>query len=374
MDAAREVDGNCAVAERLYEELLEHPPKRRLTLVRNSRRFQSPELCQLLIDKGFEQRFTNVQLGVELTELAVALGEHVPDEAWGPKETRDLLGRAWAYFGNAQRVASDLRLADRAFQEADRYFAGGLGKDLDKALLYRFTALLLRARRDFEGARTRQDQAMKLYLRQGETRAAVQIMSDQGLGLLYEGRPEPAIAKLEQALALVTPLGDPREVATVRHNLAFCLAETGQHEKALEEIAGVRSALQGVGDTLSLVRLRWLEGKILHALGHDWRAEKALIEARDAFVEEGIGCDAALVCLDLATVYARQRRTAEMRELAQSMLPIFQSRDVHREAIAALILFQEAALAETATLALVEKVSRYLQAARHNPKLRFELS
>ena len=54
------------------------------------------------------------------------------------------------------------------------------------------------------------------------------------------------------------------------------------------------------------------------------------------------------------------------------MLPIFESRDVHRGALAALILFRQAAEAERVTLALVREISAYLEKARHNPKLKFE--
>jgi tetratricopeptide (TPR) repeat protein len=374
LNEAREVGRNCAAAEQLYEELMKHPPKRRLTLVRNSRRFQIPELCQLLIDKGFDQRFTEVQLGVELTELAIAVGQQLNDETYGPAETSDLVGRAWAYHGNALRVASDLRLADQALQEAKRCFAEGVGGDLDKALVCRFSGLLLRARRDFEEAHSLQDHAIKLYLRHGETRLAARVMGDQALGVVYAGEPDRAIPCFERALELYVELGDEREVASARHNLAFCLTETGQHEKALAQVAEIRPLLEGTGDYLSLTRLRWLEGKILFALDRDWQAEKALVEAREAFIEAAIGYDAALVCLDLAAVYARRARTAEMRDLAEKMVPIFQSRDVHREAIAALIVFHEAALAETASLALVERISQYLRVAQHDPKLRFELA
>ena len=132
--------------------------------------------------------------------------------------------------------------------------------------------------------------------------------------------------------------------------------------------------MTGVQTCALPICLRWLEGRILSALGREWPAEEAFIEARDAFIEESIGYDTALVCLDLAVLYARQGRTAEMRLLAERMLPIFQSRDVHREAIASLILFRDAAVAETASLALVEQVGRYLQRARHDPGLRFEMS
>ncbi len=196
LDEARAVDRNCAAAEHLFEELMKHPPKRRLTLVRNSRRFQSPELCQLLIDKGYDRRFAEVHLGVELTELAVAVGQQLDDEALGPAETSDLVGRAWAYHGNALRVASDLRLADKALQEARQCFAEGVGGDLDKALVCRFSALLLRARRDFEEAHSLQDHAIKLYLRHGETRVAARVLADQALGVVYAGEPDKGYCQL----------------------------------------------------------------------------------------------------------------------------------------------------------------------------------
>ena len=47
--------------------------------------------------------------------------------------------------------------------------------------------------------------------------------------------------------------------------------------------------------------------------------------------------DAAIVSMDLALLYLRQRRTAELKTLAKEMLPIFRSQDVHREAVAALV-------------------------------------
>lgn len=372
MSEALAVERDRAAAEQLVDELMQHPHKRRLTLVQNSRRFQSPGLCELLAEKGFDQRFSDVQLGIDLTELAVAVGQQLTAGTSETNAARVLEGRAWAYHGNAQRVASDLRMAEKAFQEASQCFSGGLGDDLDRALMYRFTALLLRARQDFAGARSRQDQAVRLYLRNGETLIAGNVIADQALGTLYEGNPEAAIPMFERALEILTSEADPRNVASVQHNLAYCLAETGQLEKALERITEVRPRLQEFGDSLSLIRLRWLEGKIFAGQDRTRQAEEALVEAREAFVEEAIGYDAALVSLDLAAIYARQGRVAEMRELAESILPIFQSRDVHREALAALILFRDAALAETVSLALVEEISRFLHRARHDPKVRFE--
>ena len=60
-----------------------------------------------------------------------------------------------------------------------------------------------------------------------------------------------------------------------------------------------------------------------------------------------------------------------MKELAEEMQEIFAAGDVHREATAALVLFQEAAHRETLTAELIEEMAIYLKRARENPELRF---
>ena len=100
-------------------------------------------------------------------------------------------------------------------------------------------------------------------------------------------------------------------------------------------------------------------------------AEAAFLEVRTAFLAGEAAYDAALVSLDLAALYAREGRAAETRRLAAELLPIFRSREIHREAIAALLFFQRAAEMEQATLAVVEQVTVYLQESRGNPTLRF---
>ncbi len=79
----------------------------------------------------------------------------------------------------------------------------------------------------------------------------------------------------------------------------------------------------------------------------------------------------ALVSLDLALTYALKGRTADVRELAEETLAIFQAHDVHREALAALLVFCGAARVEQAGIDLVREVSGFLKRARNNPDLRF---
>jgi len=53
------------------------------------------------------------------------------------------------------------------------------------------------------------------------------------------------------------------------------------------------------------------------------------------------------------------------------MLPIFAAADVHREALAALIIFVEAAKHERLSATLARSIGRYLREARTDPSLRF---
>jgi len=92
----------------------------------------------------------------------------------------------------------------------------------------------------------------------------------------------------------------------------------------------------------------------------------------EQLVARGIAFDSARACLDLAQLYLRQERSAEVKRLAGQMVAIFKAQEVPREALAAVILFQQAADQEKATVELAKKLSDYLRRAQHCPELRFE--
>jgi hypothetical protein len=75
---------------------------------------------------------------------------------------------------------------------------------------------------------------------------------------------------------------------------------------------------------------------------------------------------------DLTLLYLREGRTADVKRLAEEILPIFQSQDVHREALAALRLFQEAARQERLTVQVVQEYVKYLRDARTDPSIPFQ--
>jgi tetratricopeptide (TPR) repeat protein len=150
---------------------------------------------------------------------------------------------------------------------------------------------------------------------------------------------------------------EPRLLVSAQHNLVGFLNDSGSPDQALDTLYKTRRVYQDLGEPSHLARLSWLEGRILRDLGHLDEAETALKEARDFFAVRGIGFDTAMVLLDLATIYAERGDTTELKRLAAEMVPIFASRDVHPEALAALALFRKAAEAEQVDRGLLERIA-----------------
>jgi len=84
--------------------------------------------------------------------------------------------------------------------------------------------------------------------------------------------------------------------------------------------------------------------------------------------------DVALALLEEAVLLLNEGRTAEVKALAGELTTVFESKGVHREALAALRLFQEAAEREAATAELARPVLGYLFRARHDEGMQFMAS
>lgn len=122
---------------------------------------------------------------------------------------------------------------------------------------------------------------------------------------------------------------------------------------------------------MDLLRLRWLEGLVALGLLRTEQAEVAFREVREAFGELGLGYDAALASLDLATVYVLQGRAAEVRQLSEETLTLSKAYGLHEEALAALLALCNAARLDQAGLELVREISGFLRRFQHDPDLRF---
>jgi len=275
----------------------------------------------------------------------------------GDELISDLEARTLAHLAGCLRVQSRFREADRVIVEAESALERGTGDQVELATVLEAKASLRRAQRRFADALGLTERAGRLYRRLGESSRLARTLINKSTLESYLDRRQRAIATLRRALSMLDPVAEPELWTSATYNLATALHEAGRAAEAVEKLAAVRPHLEATAGAVDRARFRWFEGVVARDASEPAAAERVFGEARDEFVRLGMAYEVALVSLDLAALYLDQGRSAETRRLAESMLPIFRSRDIHREATAALLLFHRAALAETATATLAAEVA-----------------
>ncbi|HWM95302.1 MAG TPA: hypothetical protein VN493_31395 [Thermoanaerobaculia bacterium] len=363
-----------AQGRELFEELMRHPPARQHLLVSNSGRFRSRMLCEILLEQAHEAGFREPSRATVLARLGVAIAERMAELAKEDREEEGVAGlraRAWAQLGNALRINLDYDGAEQAFETATSLLDMQRITSLETARVLDFEASLRRDQRRFDEATRLMDRVISIYRKLGQRSLLGRSLQQKSLICGETGDVEVEISLLRRALELLSPDEEPRIFLAARHNLISALCDSGRPREAFALLFHTRPLYLKQGDRLNLLRLRWLEGTVALGLQRHEQAAVAFREVREAFLELGLDYDAALASLDLAEVYAAQGRTSDVRRLADEMLEVFRSRRIHREALGALSVLQQAAQMERAGLVLVQEVGSFLRKARHHPDLQF---
>jgi tetratricopeptide (TPR) repeat protein len=356
-------------AEQELRVLLKLSHDERLAKVRRANsRFRGVMLVRMLLEAAESHIPAEPKLVYELSEAAQVILSRTP----AGEGVADLYARAAIYMGNSLRAQGDIKGADRHFSFARHViFHNGVTDPVVIAEVDWFEGTLRKDQRHFDKAEELLLRAATFYRLAGEEgKAAYPLVT---LGLLQADRQEHRAARdtFRMALRLIHPGKDARLYCYAHHNLAWMLCELGHYAAAAEALASGRDFYGEHPDLYTRSRLAWIEGKIAAGLGHLDEAEAAFLAIRRHFLEEGNGYDAAMVSLDLALLYLKAGRTAELRQLAEELQPVFEAENLHGEARAALILFQAAVREERVTVKLVEDLARYLKKARTDPSLQF---
>jgi tetratricopeptide (TPR) repeat protein len=257
-----------------------------------------------------------------------------------------------------------LRQAEEALRKAEEHHERGGEDAYLGAEILGFKSSLRNSQGRYMEAAALLDPAIRIYREAKDRHREGRTIIKKASSLSYAGKNAHAIRLVRQGLAKIDIFEEPRLLVSARHNLIGYLNDLGRHEEALRALAETRGLYLQLGERSILVRLRWLEGKILRDLGRADEAETAFREVRDEMIGLSLGLDAALVSLELAMILLERGDTGELKRLAAEMIPVFESRDDHQKALAAFLLFQKAAEAEQVTLGLLPEMVTSLEQTR----------
>lgn len=335
------------------------------------RRLHRLTLFEELLARSWELRQENPGKMIELARHATLVARTLEPQV-GSRLASDLQCRAWAELGNAYRVAEDLDEAEHAFRRAETLFQQGTQDEFLEARILDLRASYYGDRREFDLALAALDIVFEIYSRYGDRHLAGRALITKGLHTSYKGDADEAVQTIQRGLTLIDPERDPSLYFAAVHNLARGLMEKDQFQEARKVLSRNAWRQQEAGGCLNLLKFQWLDAQISAGLQEFYRAEIGFLNVKEGFRAAGIFYDAAIVALDLATLWLRQRRMAEAKAVSLEAYNIFSSLGIRREGTGAFLVLMKAFQLGVATVDLVKSVADFLRKAQSDPTARFE--
>jgi hypothetical protein len=381
----RPVARACAAAARRFRELERERraaavlPAGAVARERGAGREDLPRLrgllrVETLLAASWDLRYSDPREMLRIAELALFAAERLDQARYGRAAVADLRARVWAELANAHRVSDDVVRAEQTMVRAVGWVHRGSGDPWLLARVADLMASLLADQRRFADAAELLDKVHLFYLRMGDLHLAGRALISRGIFAGYDSQPRRALALLLEGLDLLDIQRDSRLAVHGVHAILSNLVECGRYRQARIHLWRSRSLFVQHGGKLSLLRLRWLEGRIHAGLGELERAERELLATRQGFAMAGNPYQTALVALDLAAVWLRQGKSKQLRHLVEEMIATFRALRIAREAVAALLILREACDRDEATLDRVRTVAMLLTELERQPRRRLERS
>lgn len=327
---------------------------------------------EIFLQLSFEERYRNPTKMVEYAQTAQQIADRPERARYGEALHKDLRARAWAELGNAWRVDEYFGKAEASLETARSLAEEGTGDPLLAVRIDDIEASLRKDQRRFDEAVALLERVYRAYLRLGECHLAGRALMSKGITLEVAGQPLKAIEAHRKGLELMDPERDPKLVATTQHGLLNALVAAEKYNEAGRLLlqSGLRQKF--ADDPLNLLRLRWVEAKILAGHARLENAEEAFRTVYWGFHQRGLHYVAAVAGLELAEVLLRQDKQTEAHALAVDLYNTFQEHRIDVEAQRALMTFEVVCSVQAATPKIARRIGEFLDRRQHNPRLLFE--
>ncbi len=347
------VEGAVARVETLLRERSEAPPRvaelreaplaRALGLLTTSPRFQTWGVAALLLDWATESlRRRQGEDAGHLTLLGALVTERLDPDRYGARLLEDTLAMAHTLMAEALILRRRPREARRELERAEEHWLRGTSPWYHGARLELAGCRLLRA---LGRPRTAARHASELAERAQE-HAETDLLLD-ALALVVRatadaGDADGALRGL-QILERAWSADDGSSVcerAALKLEVVRAHATAGLFLEGFRELSAVRAEIVALRDPILTGHANQQLGVLLHGLGRNAEAVRALRGAWRGLLEAGCALDAARAGLDLAAVHAAESHRGAFADVVEELSEALALETLPRAAAAAILRFQ----------------------------------
>jgi tetratricopeptide (TPR) repeat protein len=281
---------------------------------------------------------------------------------------RNLVGMSLREQANALRYLGRFKDALKLLDFAEKLFAGAPGTDpFDLAIVEYIRAGVFQNVGRFDDGIAAARGAADVFRTYGDvTRERCAIMVEANC-VLRAGRAADAVTTYEQVIALSRVSGDARMLARALSNSAAALKDLEEFDRAERYFIEALSLYDEFEVPTEKARVEWVLAMILVARGDVVEGARRLDLASKAMASLGLRNDAALATLMWAEARLLARRPAGVAKACRGLIIVFENEDMHRQAMHALAVLNEAMASGKATPRLVHEVWTYLEKLPQRP-------
>jgi tetratricopeptide (TPR) repeat protein len=325
------------LAAHQWASLQNHSQAQRLALIDADPQMHTWGLYDAILEAARQAAVKKTGQAIEVADLALAVATSLDEGLYGEALIADYQAAAMAVRGNCKRVAKDFEGARADLETAWELLKKGTGDPLARADI-------LRLRGSWNTDLGFCKEAEEIFARAINLYRRVANDSMVGLTMISQARaidshdPQRALLVLQEASGYIDPIKDPWAELCRRHNLGWCLNESGRPLEAERVLQDSRGLYREFRDPKIELQFQWLEGRIHQSLGNTQKAEEIFERTAADFLERGLPLECLLCSLDLARVLFVQGDRTRALQICKNLYHLFSFWGMPTEQMAVLLL------------------------------------
>lgn len=311
------------------------------------------------------------QEGLALSNLATAIAETLPADAYPPVVLAQIQAQAWKDRGQAlacvARYDDSLAALDHARGRLERY--GTLAHD--RAVVEFARAMTLREMDRHEESLAILCDSKAVFRDHGDSRLYLVCGNVEGMVVARLGDFHGASEIWLDLLPSAVQQRDRRLEACLHNNLGYTAVELGEYEQANVHLSTAMAIFNDLGLPIEVAKSELARGRMLVRKGDLDAGITVLHRTRATFLHHAMVEEAGLCGLDIVDAMLTRGVPAEAEALARCIVDDFTAAELNARAISAVGYLSETIAARRASGAVVHQVRQYIYALRKDPQREF---